>query len=416
MTVPVLISAGFSAYLHGYSAIDSWLSSDAKQKVNSHTMQVFTNASIADLARLFEDLSFPGVDLADASLVTTAASWLFHCADYIETVESAVNLNFGLTEKKTLFPKLSQFTLLDFFQDYSTGVFHDPHGIYPVLREIKQGNCDPFELFKNGLYGKPTQALMDAALILAKYFPQTDKLDRRICEIFNNVNENFTPGVLQQRLLLSQLMISDNPGLGLELLKTSGFIEKFWPELAILDEVDHAKEFHPEGNAWRHTMETFHYRKTGKMSETHYVQKNRLRPGAFDLCLSLGLLLHDTGKPIAMSAGSRRFDGHAELGEAQTRRFLTRLDFDSALIHDVCFLVRNHMLPAALPRLPLYRTEEIMSSELFPVLLELYRCDESSSFKGLDRYYESSAAYRQFLRNRRNPYRSADGKVLTTIP
>jgi len=44
--------------------------------------------------------------------------------------------------------------------------------------------------------------------------------------------------------------------------------------------------------------------------------------------------------------------------------------------------------------------------------MELYRCDESSSFKGLDGYYRSSAAYKTYLRHRRNPYRSGDGKKL----
>jgi poly(A) polymerase len=136
------------------------------------------------------------------------------------------------------------------------------------------------------------------------------------------------------------------------------------------------------------------------------------KSGGFDLRLSLGLLLHDVGKPLSNSAGSRRFDGHAELGERQARRFLERLGFESPLVSDVCYLVRNHMLPAALPRLPLVRTGEIMSSPLFPALLELYRCDESSSFKGLDGYYQSSAAYQAYLKNRRNPYRSADGKKL----
>jgi poly(A) polymerase len=53
-----------------------------------------------------------------------------------------------------------------------------------------------------------------------------------------------------------------------------------------------------------------------------------------------------------------------------------------------------------------------MASPLFPMLLELYRCDESSSFKGLEAYYESSAAYRSYLRYRRNPYRSENGKKL----
>jgi len=47
-----------------------------------------------------------------------------------------------------------------------------------------------------------------------------------------------------------------------------------------------------------------------------------------------------------------------------------------------------------------------MVSPLFPLLMELYRCDESSSFKGLDGYYQSSAAYRSFLKHSRNPYRS----------
>jgi poly(A) polymerase len=96
----------------------------------------------------------------------------------------------------------------------------------------------------------------------------------------------------------------------------------------------------------------------------------------------------------------------------QARKFLERLGFEEPLIGDIYYLVKNHMLPAALPRLPLIRTQEIMESPLFPTLMELYRCDESSSFKGLDGYYESSAAYQTYLRNRRNPYRSADGKKL----
>jgi poly(A) polymerase len=70
------------------------------------------------------------------------------------------------------------------------------------------------------------------------------------------------------------------------------------------------------------------------------------------------------------------------------------------------------MMPAALPRLPLIRTGEILASPLFPVLLELYRCDESSSLKGLDGYYQSSAAYQSYLKHRRNHYRSDDGKKL----
>ena len=45
-----------------------------------------------------------------------------------------------------------------------------------------------------------------------------------------------------------------------------------------------------------------------------------------------------------------------------------------------------------------------------PVLLELYRCDELSTFRGPDGYYDACAAYKTYLKNSRNPYRESNGK------
>jgi len=392
MTVlETIYTSGFSAYLHGFGAIDSWL--DGK---TGNIVHVLTNADISDLAKLFEDLRYPGVDIADAALDSHGGkneTWYFRCAGSFDDHRPSFNL-------------------LKFYQDCKSRVFYDPCGIYPLLSRIRDGirkpqkidtetAVNPPEIFRQGIdHGfDRLRSLMDAALILAKYFPADSAAEKHMketAEIFYGSREGSAPAQEEQRILLSALMASPNPGQGLEFLKMSGFVKEYWPELAILEQADHSKEFHPEGNAWEHTMETFRHRK----------------PGSCDLRLSLGLLLHDAGKPIAVSAGSRRFDGHAELGEIQAHRFLERLGFGQSITRDVCFLVRNHMLPAALPRLPLFRTEQIMSSPLFPLLLELYRCDESSSFKGLDGYYESSAAYQTFLKNKRNPYRSADGKKL----
>ncbi|MDR2952820.1 MAG: HD domain-containing protein [Treponema sp.] len=393
-----LLAAGFSVYVFGFDAIDSLLGRES-----GHSVPILTNADTADLARLFEDLRYPGVDLADAALDDENRTWYFHCADSIKDNRPS-------------------FSLLDFYQDCKSRVFLDPRGAYPLIARIRRAfsashaapkkkaadaeiKIDPLEILQDGLAPgcEHTRALMDAALILAKYFPPDDETELRIdkiAKLFNGLREGTDPGLEEQRFLLCSLMNSPNPGLGLELLKASGFLGKLWPELAILDQASHSKEFHPEGNAWKHTMETFRYRKAG----------------APDLRLSLGLLLHDTGKPIAVSAGSNRFNDHAQLGEIQARQFLRRLGFSASITGDICFLVRNHMIPAALPRLPLFRTRELMASPLFPILMELYRCDESSSFKGLDGYYESSAAYQSFLRNLRNPYRSADGKKLNQKP
>jgi len=388
MAVPEMIyKNGFSVYLHGYGAIDKWLEPDVKLSSSNRKVEnnhfILTNAGTADLAKLLDELRYPGVCLADAALSEENHTWYFKCADSFNENQPS-------------------FSLLKFYKDFSSGTYYDPRGIYPVLKEIRQGKKtgaeykNIFDLFKDGLNCETDRisALKDAALILSKYFVFTYTKEFktelfRMAEFLNNLQECSQPSQEEQRVLLCELISSPNPGIGMELLKICGFINKFWPELAILEEADHSKEFHPEGNAWEHTMETLRHRKVGTA----------------DLSLSLGLLLHDLGKPIANSAGSHRYEGHAELGEIQARRFLERLGFNSLLISDICFLVKNHMLPAALPRLPLYRTSEIMLSPLFPVLMELYRCDESSSYKGLHGYYESSAVYQQFLRNQRNPYR-----------
>jgi poly(A) polymerase len=352
---------------------------------------VIFGGDLPDLARLFEGLRYPGVAFADAALDEDGKTWYFRCGDWAVRRFNA--------------PNFSPFGFLEFFQDCKTRRFYDPNGIYPALRCIRDGTEQETAAQWLGAVHAETESrkLFDCAVILAKYFPETPS--REIKKL--SAEFAFPAGATdtcaeEQRLLLTSLLEAANPAPGFELLKQSGFIASCWPELAALDDVDQSKEFHPEGNAWKHTMEALRYRKAA----------GRATGLSFDLRLSLGLLLHDAGKPLSESAGSRRFNGHAELGERQARRFLERIGFDAALVRDACYLVRNHMLPAALPRLPLARTGEIMASPLFPALLELYRCDESSSFKGLDGYYQSSAAYRAFLKNRRNPYRSADGKKL----
>jgi poly(A) polymerase len=351
-----------------------------------------TGADISVPARLFEGLRFPGIALADGAMDTKEGVYYFRCVD-----PGSYNSQGA---------RSASYKLLSFRQELETGRFRDPEGIYPLLRELRDGSYNhAMEPWWMGLYPGTGyyRAVMDGALILARYGAGQAPPQEVINELlrsFQDLSPDSAPGGEEQRVFLTSLLMSCRPDLGLELLKDSGFVEELWPELALLDDVDHSKEFHPEGNVWKHTLETFRYRKTVRSQKT------------YDLRLSLGLLLHDVGKPLSESSGNRRFDGHAELGALVARKFLERLGFEASLIGDIFYLVKNHMLPAALPRLPLVRTEKIMASSLFPTLMELYRCDESSSFKGLDGYYESSAAYHSYLRYRRNPYRSADGKKL----
>ena len=309
------------------------------------------------LAKAHEHLSYPGLPYADAIMDSVEPRVRFQCSEG-ETICAYPQLK--LTRK----PGLPSYNARG--------------GVYEVLRDPKP---------RPGCAAPAESLIFETAVLAARYPYQPD------------------PGLLPspprglptefQRDLLELVITSPNPDRGFEILRETGFLAAYWPEVDSLYGVDHAKDFHPEGDAWRHTLETFSHRKTP------------------DLLLSLALLLHDTGKPDAVSSEGRRFDRHSELGERTARAFLARLGYSQDLIRQVSFMVRYHMLPAALPRIPPSSVDHILADPVFPILLELYRCDELSTFKGPEGYYEACAAYRAWRRNSGNPYRDRDGRKQT---
>lgn len=319
---------------------------------------------LAELARLGYELGFPGLPYADAASSesesapgTAATPARYVCSEFDEE------------------PEPHAYSLLDLAYDPSQKIFRHPRLRFP----------DPREPVIYPTEAPEERILFETASLLARY-PYRLPEGGFSVEVPRNLSPAF------QRDLLTLILTGRDPGAALEWLAETSFLDTYWPEVSALRGVDHSKEFHPEGDVWAHTLETFRYRKL------------------FDLRLSLGLLLHDTGKPESRSAEGRRFDRHSEIGARLAGRFLDRLGFPRSVSVDVEFLVRRHMMPAALPRLPMNRVQEDLENPLFPILLELYRCDELSTFRGPDGYYEACAAYRQYLKNVRNPYRNPDGR------
>jgi poly(A) polymerase len=367
-----LDAGGYALKFWGVSALDRYLTLPPLPYG-----WLATNADIVALVRAFEGLRFPGPALADAALDLEESCWYFRCLEPEEA------------------PRAS-YRLLSLTQDIKTRRFQDPLGIYPCLRELAERPLgrDKAPPWWEGLNPEADyyQAALEGALILARYGGEGAVPLSSLGLSLTALPRTGSPNPEWQRLLLKSLLVSKRPDRGFKLLKAAGLVEALWPELLRLDEVDHSKECHPEGNGWNHTLETFRYRKPLSPKEPRY-----------DFRLSLGLLLHDVGKPLSAARGKHPFASHAELGAELASRFLTRLGFDEALINDIRYLVRNHMLPAALPRVPLHKHRDILASPLFPTLLELYRCDEASSFKGLEGYYRSAAAYQGYLKKCRPP-------------
>lgn len=328
------------------------------------------SAELHDLARAFESLSFPGLPHWDA-MVTQGEHRVL-----IRTAEDA----------STDFNTAAHHPLLAFRWDPQAQTFHDPHDLYPLLKEARKRlwtaqtvpgcedgtlpDCGPEPLEVSGL------SALDAAVITARFpLVPAGPPDQW-------TNDPALPPAFHQQLL-TLVLTGAFAQRGLEVLRRSGYLHAVLPELIKMNATEHSKEGHPEGNVWRHTMETLQYRK-------HH-----------DITTALALVLHDAGKPFAQPRGNRRFDQHADIGADLAGTILRRLEFSPALIADVQWLIRYHMIPGALDRLPDHRRDPVMASPLFPLLLEVYRCDLSSTFRGPENYYRACTIYRRFQKRQR---------------
>jgi poly(A) polymerase len=352
--VAVLQDGGHRVHCASYTALDRYF----RLPPSAGTRYFLTDCSLICLARTFDELQYAGERHEDAIVLHEGRPYAFRCWDEDDP------------------PSPRPFSVQELLYDPQREVFLDPEGVYPDLRLPA--------LVPRG--GAPALArLAEAAKLVSRYHYRASAAELGLEGPFGRPAEAF------QRDLLLGVLEGSQPQKGLALLAESGFVQDLWPELARMSVVPQLKDYHPEGDGWEHTLETFKHRKQA------------------DAVLSLALLLHDVGKPEAPATQERPYDRHAELGAEVAASFLRRLGFAQGLIQEVTFLIRYHMMPAALKKLPLFRSEKVMDSPLFPQLLELYRADLSASYWSPESYYEACQVYRAYLKNKANPYRRSDG-------
>ncbi len=427
--IDALEFADVPSYLSGFSALERYFSME-----RGEVLQVETEGSIVDLSKLFEDISFPGPSRFDAVLDRPGALVLFRCIDdggglfggdtLGGSTIGSITIDSGIDSppdsageesrkfRRTLPPPSPRIARIpqalnhqgSLLYDIQRRAFVDRQLAYYQLRDKTLTAPREFDDYGQDSADTEEQSpwyrVFEAALIVARIGYEPSRiLKEKLCSPGSAGNPaasgagktNRLP-IVEQRFLLTGVLTGKWAGRGLRLLEESGFIDAHWPLLSAMGKVDHSKEHHPEGNVWRHTVEAFAYRKIR------------------ELPLSLALLLHDAGKPFTGPHNGNAFDGHAQIGANKAMQFLSNLGFGRDIVEQVDYFVRNHMLPTYIPKLPFSRTEDVLSSPLFPELLELYRCDVSSTYRGPDGYYRACTTYRNFLKNRKNPFRSSDGK------
>lgn len=377
--------------LHSFSALDFY-----HGMPDTKILHVYTEADLIELAKVYNGIEYPGHDKVDAIVNCPEGRIYFRCIE------------------NTAKPPQMPFSVMNFYYDPAAMKYLDPYCVYDDVRNLVI-RYSP--ILNRAELEKSWQIVVDLAILISRYRFSDDDITTN--STGNSAVQQKTKKVIVETLaealrvqstppaplapafiqkdLITEIFAGSYSKTGLQFLKQTGFIKTHWPEFVPMYDVSHSKEHHPEGNVWQHTIETFVHRK------------------ALNLALSLGLLFHDSGKPFAHQYDGRKFDQHSQIGARLASEFLRRLGFEYSLIADVVFLAREHMLPAYLEELPTYRTEKVMSSPLFPLLLELYRCDLSSTYRGPDGYYRACKVYRAFLKNVKNPFRTAAGKKIVNM-
>jgi poly(A) polymerase len=347
MTDPVdhLAEAGHKTAYVLWSALDGYFGSRGDGLSIAHT-----EATLPQLAGMPGELEFPGSEWADVIWHPGESSVgiLLRCVDVLDESPPSMVVQGRLLRMP------------------GKARYRDPFDCYPELRK-------PLLHFEDSLRGTWLDAA-EIAIYLSRYEYALP------VKMAGFEGPRLLPG--EQRILLMLMLGGVHPAPGLRFLLDCGFIGEHWPLLEEMGYVEQSKDFHPEGNVWDHTLETLSHRK---------------RP---DAELGLALLLHDCGKAAAEEHEGNRFHRHAQIGAARAVRFLRSLDFEDALVERIRFLINNHMVPSFLRAIPSGPLADVLGDPLFPDLLEMYRCDIMSSFRGPDAYYRACKVYRAFMKRR----------------
>ena len=222
------------------------------------------------------------------------------------------------------------FTINTLLQSLETGEITDPLGLAfaDIAAQIVRTPTDPLLTFQDdGL--RMLRAVRFAARFGFTIEPFTWKALRQRATRINDTNPDRTRVISYERIReeFCKTLLTSRATLGLELLKDSGLLAQFAPELLAMVGVTQ-NEFHAYP-VWEHTL----------------IALGNLPPDA-SLTLRLATLCHDIGKPPTKAAGEDgrvHFYGHAETGAEITRRLMNRLKFSNDEIAAVTKLVAQHM-------------------------------------------------------------------------
>ncbi len=228
------------------------------------------------------------------------------------------------------------FTMNSISADPLTGKINDPFGGVQDIKDriirvtdLERFRDDPLRVLRAiqfmGRFGMSLDE--KSAELIQEMVPELNDLPReRIFEEW-------------KKLLLK----SEKPSLGLIAGMNLGVLSEIHPQFPPLTKTKQEPDWHPEGDAWVHTLMSVD--SAAEIIDREEITEDRA------LVVMLATLCHDLGKPDTTSlneAGQIISHGHEPAGEEPTKEFLKSLGADNKTRDKVLKLVTNHMAPSML--------------------------------------------------------------------
>lgn len=205
-------------------------------------------------------------------------------------------------------------------------------GLNDIKNKIIKTPLDPYKTFEDD----PLR-IMRAIRFASRFdFKIEENTFNAIREMRNRLSDE---GVVSQERITNeflQILMTDKPSVGLDLLYRSGVMDIIFPEIAALEGVDQRKDFHHK-NVFYHTLKVI----------------DNIAPNTNDVWLRFAALVHDIAKPRTkkfIEGTGWTFHSHEEVGARMMKKLFVRLKLPMTKLEYVEKLVRMHLRPIPLAK------------------------------------------------------------------
>jgi len=233
------------------------------------------------------------------------------------------------------------FTINAILFDPLTGEYVDPHGgrhdlDRRVLRAVDEAT-----------FADDSLRVLRAVQFAARFELEVDERTKRLCRSvpLDDLPAERIWGELEKLLLKAR-----RPSRGFQLALELRSVERLFPEMAALVGCAQEPDWHPEGDAWVHTLMV--------IDEARRLLDEAGWDRGREIAIMLGAVCHDFGKPATTEFidGRIRSRNHEEAGVGPATAFLDRLNvhtFDGYDVRrQVLGLVAHHLKPGMFRQSP----------------------------------------------------------------